>query len=278
MDKLEVFRMIAAQASRGDLAFPTNVNASLKLQQTLDYPDCHLEAAAKLVQAEPLLAARTVAIANAAAYNRSNAEITNVRSAVMRLGFQTLRSLVAALIVRQFAGTITDPALRAQSDQLWVHTAHVAALAQVIARRVTHVDPETAMFAGIVHEIGGFYLLSRAGEFPGLLDGGAEVWVEYGEAIIGRGVLKQLAVPDSVMKAVEALWHGFRALPPETLGDTLLLANDLAPVGSPLHQRPGATTMQTASTIDFAVGGGTLNSILDESAEEVQSLTAALLL
>jgi hypothetical protein len=74
------------------------------------------------------------------------------------------------------------------------------------------------------------------------------------------------------------LWYGFRALPPETLGDTLLLANDLSPVPSPLQQRAGATTVESAATIDFVVGDGTLAGILEESAEEVQSLTAALLL
>jgi len=278
MNRLDAFKTIAAEAARGELVFPTNVNASLKLQQALDDPDCHMEAAAKLVQAEPLLAARTVAIANSVAYNRTGTEIANVRTAVMRLGFQTLRTLVAALVVRQFGSMITTPTLRIKAAQLWEHTAHVAALAQIIAKRVTHVDPETAIFAGIVHEVGGFYLLSRAKDYPGLLDGDLEDWVEYGEAKIGRGVLKQLAVPDSVTEAVEAVWYGFRALPPETLGDTLLLANDLAPVASPLQQRAGATTVQSASTIDFVVGNGTLAGILEESAEEVASLTAALLL
>jgi hypothetical protein len=68
-----------------------------------------------------------------------------------------------------------------------------------------------------------------------------------------------------------------RALPPETLGDTLLLANDLAPVPSPLYERPGATSRQAAATIDFVIGDGTLNSILEESAAEVSSLTSALM-
>ena len=79
------------------------------------------------------------------------------------------------------------------------------------------------------------------------------------------------------MAAIEGLWAGMRALPPETLGDTLLLANDLAPIASPLHQRAGATSMQSAATIDFTIGEGTLISILEESEEEVKTLTAALL-
>ncbi|MES2105713.1 MAG: HDOD domain-containing protein [Pseudomonadota bacterium] len=277
MDRLEIFREIATQASKGDLTFPTNVNASLKLQQALEDPDCHIDAAAKMVMAEPLLSARTVAIANSAAYNRSSNEITNVKMAVSRLGFRTLKSMVASVIVRQLNSKLTDPGLKAKAAQLWEHSAHVAALAQVIAKRITKVDPDAAMFAGIVHEVGGFYLISRAEEYPGLLDGDPEDWVEYGEKLIGRGVLKKLGVPEGVTTAVEALWHGVRAIPPETLGDTLLLANDLARVVSPLHQKEGVTIKQTAAAINFEVDGGTLHSVLQDAEEEIESLTAALL-
>ncbi|RZA34330.1 MAG: HDOD domain-containing protein [Lysobacteraceae bacterium] len=287
MDRLSALKSIAAQASRGELSFPTNVDATLRLQRALNEPDCHTEMAARLVQAEPLLAARTVAIANSVAYNRAGHDVTNVRAAVQRVGFRTLGALAASVIVRQLASEIVDPGLRAKADALWIHSAHVAALAQVIARRVSFVDPETAMFAGIVHEVGGFYLLSRAEEFPGLLDDAAngadgascsaDDWIEHGEVAIGRGVLLKLGVPVPVMGAIEALWNGMRALPPETLGDTLLLAKDLAPFPSPLHERPGATTLDSAATIDFTVGEGTLAQVLAESAEEVKSLTAALL-
>lgn len=277
MDRIDALKSIAAQAGRGELHFPTHVDATLKLQRALGAPDCHIDEAARLVQSEPLLAARTVAIANSAAYNRSGNDITNVKAAVQRVGFRTLGALVAAVIVRQLASEITDPQLRAKADQLWLHSAHVAALAQVIARRVSHVDPETAMFAGIVHEVGGFYMLSRAAEFPGLVDGDADDWLEHGETPIGRGVLLKLGVPAPVMGAIEALWNGMRALPPETLGDTLLLANDLAPIASPLLERsPAVPGVHVGATIDFAVGNGTLASILLESADDVKSLTAAL--
>jgi HD-like signal output (HDOD) protein len=276
MDKIDAFKSIAAQAGRGELHFPTKVDATLKLQRALLDPDCHIDDATRLVQTEPLLAARTVAIANSAAYNRSGHEVTNVKAAVQRVGFRTLSALAAAVIVRQLAGDITDPALRAKADKLWQHSAHVAALSQVIAKRVSSVDPETAMFAGIVHEVGGFYMLSRAAEFPGLLDDGVDEWIEHGEVAIGRGVLLKLGVPAPVMGAIEAMWNGMRALPPETLGDTLLLANDLSPVASPLLERPAVAGLQASATIDFAVGEGTLASILEESAEEVRSLGAAL--
>lgn len=275
MDKLEAFRSIAAQASRGELVFPTNVDASIKLQQALEDPDCHLEAAAKLVLLEPLVAARAVAIANSVAYNRSGAEIASVRAAVMRLGFRTLHSLVAAVMVRQLTGKVSNPLLKVKAARLWEHTAHVAALSQVLAKRLTRIDPETAMFAGIVHEVGGFYLLSRAEEFPGLLEGDSEDWAEYGEKIIGRGVLKKLDVPDTVMTAVESLWTGVGAHPPATLGDILFLANQLSPVLSPLH--PEIDVSQASSPLEMVIDGETLGDILEESADDIKSLTAALI-
>jgi HD-like signal output (HDOD) protein len=277
MDKLDAFRTIALQAGQGELTFPTNVNASLKIKRTLDNPDCNLAAAGQLLMTEPLIAARALAMANSATYNRASGEITKLSAAVMRLGLRTLQSLVAAEIVRQFASKITDPTIRAKASQLWEHTAHVAALSHVIARRVTNVDPETAMFAGIIHEIGGFYLLSRAHDFPGVLDVQSEGWLEFGEKAIGRRVLTKLSMPEAVITAVESLWFGEHNRPPITLGDTLMLANDLSPVASPLHKKEGAIHQHNNTVIDFEVGEETLQSILLESSDEIKALVKSLM-
>lgn len=282
MNKSAALKSIVEQASKGDLVFPTNVNASLKIQQALDDPDCGIETAAKLVMTEPLMSARVVAIANSVAYNRFGGGVTNIRTAITILGFNTLRSVTAAVVMRQLSAAVSDPAIRAKMEALWRHSAYVAALAHLIARKVSKVDAETALFAGIVHEVGGFYLLSRAQEFPALLEIDAspaspDALAETDETFIGRAVLNKLLVPKRVVSAVEALWYGMRVMPPETLGDTLLLANELAAVPSPLDLRSPESIRQSASEIDFAVGEGTLLSILSESAEEVDALTASLI-
>ena len=277
MDKHEIFRSIAADATKGELAFPTSAQVAMKVVRALDNPDCHIEAAAKLVQAEPLLAARVVAMGNSAAFNRSGHEITDVRSAVMRLGFRAVRSLAMALVTRQLAGKPAAPAHQALAAQLWEHTAHVTSLAHVIARRFTHVDSETALFAGIVHEVGGFYMLSRADEYPGLLEGNFDEWIETGEADVGRAVLKVLGVPEIVVGAVESYWNGYLAIPPVLLGDTLLIAEELAPVASPLHKLGGVEVGEgMTARMDITLGQDVLSSILEESAEDVASLTRAL--
>lgn len=68
VNKLEAFGYIVAQAARGEITFPTSVNAVLRLQLALEDPDCPLDETIRLVLAEPQLAARTVAMANSAAF------------------------------------------------------------------------------------------------------------------------------------------------------------------------------------------------------------------
>ena len=278
MNRLEAFGYIAAQAARGEITLPTSVNSALRLQLALDDPDCHIENAIKLVLGEPQLAARTVALANSAAFDRNgDARITNVRAAVMRVGYRSLQTLVASLVVRQFGARIVDPVLRAKAEQLWEHTANVAALAQVIAKRVTFVNPDTAMFAAIVHEVGGFYLLSRADEFPGLLDDDPEKWAELCEEVVSREVLKKLSIPDPVASAILALRDGWLSMPPCTLLDTLLLANQFSPVPSPLGPPAAPVPDYADSVLDFVIDDATLQTILLESSDEVKSMSNALL-
>jgi hypothetical protein len=253
------------------------MRASLRLQAALDDPCCHLEAACQLVLAEPLIAARVVAIGNSVAYTRYGARVSNVNTALKLLGFRTLRSLVAFIVVRQFSSAITAPALRDVADRLWQHSAHVAAIANVIARHGVRIDPDTAMFAGIVHEIGGFYLLSRADEFPELLPAEPVGGAATAELELARGVLRALLVPKMVVAAVESLWTGGGSLPPATVGDVLALANELAPVASPLLGRIGSGLAAEATVIDCVIRDTTLREIMAASADEIRSLTDALL-
>jgi hypothetical protein len=276
--ELERYRAIAATAAHGNLVFPTSAELCLRIKRMLDDPNCAIEQVAKLIQAEPLLAARVVAMANSVAYNRSGREIADVRQAVSRLGFRTLRSLTMSMLVRQMSGQSGDARLKALAQQLWEHTAHVSALAHVIARRVSHQDPEAALFAGILHEVAGFYLIARAADVPALATGLPPDWQGGGEVIVGSALLKVLEVPAGIAAAIGDLWEGYLAHPPTSLGDTLLLAEQLAPVPSPLYWTPDKSVAGEAGAphIEMLFDAETLTSILEESAAEVRSLIEAL--
>lgn len=277
MNKAEAFGTIAAQAARGELSFPTSVNAVLRLQQALHDPDCHLEEAVRLTLGEPRLAAHTVALANSSAFNSGGKPITNVRMAVTRIGYRNLQMLVASLVVRQFGTRIEDPGLRRKAEQLWEHTVQVAALAYLFARRVTCVNPDTAMFAGIVHEIGGFYVLSRADSFPGLLDEDPQQWAGLCGDTVTRELARRLLLPEPVADAIIDLPGSWLHMPPGSLLDTLLLANLYADVPSPLGALPGPLPAHSDSALDFLLDEQSLHEIMLDAAELSASMGPAML-
>jgi HD-like signal output (HDOD) protein len=166
----------------------------------------------------------------------------------------------------------------ALATRLWEHSSHVAALCYVLARRISHQNPDKAMFAGIVHEVGSFYLISRASAYPGLIDNGVyEGWRTGGEAKVANAVLRALAVPEDIASVVRALWHGSVTLPPKSLADTLFLANCLTPIASPLESATSDTEHAEMLTLVAQVmADKELASVLEESGEELDTIAASL--
>ena len=276
MDVHTILETIAVDAKRGDIVFSTHTEIALRVQRLLDDPDCATEALGKLISAEPLLSARVLGMANSIAYNPGGRSITDLRNAISRLGFVALRALTAAIVVRQMKDMSRSEEHRALAARLWEHTASVASLARLIAKRVTHQNPDAAFFAGIVHEVGSFYLISRASDFPGLLTSDLELWHDEAGANVGLSVLRALDIPSHIVDAIETLWSGYLAMPPTSLGDTLLLADELSPIESPIDALSGMSRKGMSAEIEIVIDDETLSSILAESAEEVASLSAAL--
>lgn len=284
MDKSAILSALAAEVAQGRLVFPTSANVAMSIREKLEDPDCSLDSVIRLIQAEPLLSTKVVAVANSVVFNRSGKKITDVRSAITLVGMQTVRNLATVIVVQQ----LTGPQSKSERvTQLWQHSAYVAVLAQVIARRVTKQNPETAMFAGMIHEISWFYLLAREKHYPGLIDESmASSWdsdedleddseLEC-EITIGTAILKALFVPDSVIAEIIYLWRGYLAFPPTTLGDTLLIANQLALVKSPFTLPLNQIDSDARVNIDLLTDETTLSDILKDSEDEVRSLTEAL--
>jgi len=278
VDRGEALARIAAEAESGELVFPTHAEVALRVRLALEDPDLHLEAAVRAVQAEPLLASRVVALANSVVFNRAGHAVADVRSAVSLLGFQLIRSLATALIMRQMVGAASSPEAQQLAQRLWQHSVEVGALAHVLAAHQGRQNPDVALFVGIVHEVGGFYLISRAGAYPGLLGQElAPAWTGAEQMVIGRAVLRALRVPAEAVSAIEGQWWT-AAVPPAhfpsmTLADILFLAHGLSPVDNPLMLADGAE--MTAATREL-IAATPLAAVLQESAAELKSLSAAL--
>lgn len=275
---LEALQRLSAELESGDIVFPTSIDVSLRIRQALENPDINLNEVARLVGAEPVLSAKALRLANSVAYNRSGNEITDVRTAVNRVGTEPIRMLTMSLIVRQMVDARADERLRVMTHDLWQHTIHVSALSYVIARRLSRLNADAAMFAGVVHEIGQFYLLARASAFPALLQREEELsglMFSFSRSV-GRAVLESLKVPSQIIDAVDDPSITGAVVPPRSLADVLFLAESMAAFPNPFCSATAEHDAAIAEAVTADIDNETLDAVVAESQEEIDSIIATL--
>lgn len=86
---------------------------------------------------------------------------------------------------------------------LWEHTLKAAAATSVLARRCTRINPDEALLAGLVHDLGAFYMLYRAAQYEELRtrpDTVKYLIVQWHESI-GVSLLAALGMNEDVVNA-----------------------------------------------------------------------------
>ena len=120
----------------------------------------------RVVGSEPMLAGKLMNMANSAALNCSGRKIADLRQAVARVGFNIVRSAALAFAVEQLRRSPEFKHLEGPLDGLWKNSVQIAALSHVIARRFSSLNGDTALLAGLMHNVGRIYILTRASKAP----------------------------------------------------------------------------------------------------------------
>lgn len=214
----------------GDVNFPTCLDAAMLVRNTLRDPLADLQLVVRAISAEPLISSKLLRLANSVAYNPSGSTITDLQMAVARLGFEVVRTTSLAVAMEQMLKSRNLSAYDRISHAAWEHSIHVAAIARVLARRLGRINPDEAMLAGLVHNIGIFYLLYRAAEYPEYRDDPAamvELLAGWHESI-GESLLHILGMPEQITDAIRDHDHLRHVETPCTVRDALYFANLLA--------------------------------------------------
>lgn len=217
---------IEAELQDGRLSFPTSFDVTMRVKRLADDPASSLEDIAQVIKAEPVLSAKAVRMANTVASNPYGAQISSVSQAVARIGLVPLRCLAFAVAAEQLASDHRSHKMRLVASALWMHSVDVACWSHAIARKVGTVPPDTAMLAGMMVDIGQFFLVSRASDFPAMeneMDRFAAFVATWSEPI-GRAVLETFNLPESILDAYpyETPYGG--SWPPASLADIVFVA------------------------------------------------------
>jgi len=190
-------------SAKGSLELPAFPDAAMRVHRALADPNSPVERIAQIVSGEPALAARLMSMANSAAFAASGKPIADLRSAILRLGGNAVRSAAVAFAVAQLKSAPEVKSIAPQLESLWNESARIAALCHVLAQR-TRINPDEAFLAGLLHGIGKLYILARAARHPELFnDAGALTEVlQTWHANIAKAILESWNIPAPIAEAV----------------------------------------------------------------------------
>jgi HD-like signal output (HDOD) protein len=155
------------------------------------------------VGAEPRLAARVLQTANSAAFNSSGKPLTDLRSAITRLGQQMVQSTAMSYAVQHMKNEASLRAIAQPLSELWTKSIAVASICKLVAAR-TKVSADAAFLTGLLHGIGKLYIMARAVSADNN-PGGGQSWMELisgWQASIGEAVLQSWGFAEEMCEAV----------------------------------------------------------------------------
>jgi HD-like signal output (HDOD) protein len=269
---------LASELSGGKVDLPGFPHIVMQVQRVLADESADAARIVRVIGSEPVLAAQLVRMANSAALNPTRVAVTDLRSAVTRVGLDTVRSATIAFAVQQLRDAPALRGLEKHLGTLWRHSVQVAALSFVVARRLTTVNSDTAMLAGLLQGIGRLYILTRASLHRSLFaDPVTYQTIEHDWHLsIAAALLENWGIAEDIVHAVhesENLERETRGTP--DLADVLVVATLLAGV----HGEPSVLQAQTQCAkplqrlqLDYVA----CEAFLGESAQEIAALRDAL--
>lgn len=232
--KAQRFQMladIAKELSGDEVVFSTHFDTIIRLRSILRDPDLSSQQIASALATEPLICTKLLRMANSVAFNPGGQQFVDLKSAIIRLGLNAVRNTALAVATAQLLRAKGMSEFSDLTRHLWEHSLATAAGARVIASKLTRVNPEEALLAGLVHDLGVFYMLYRATLYDELRkrpDTLKHLIMQWHESI-GVSLLNALGVPAEIVEATEE--HDRVRPPPSpirTLTDVVYVANMLA--------------------------------------------------
>ncbi len=161
---------LATDLNNGTLNLPAFPDVALRIKSALEDEEVTADKIAKLISSDPIFSGKILKLANSALFNASGYKVSDIRTAVTRMGFKVAYNTAISIAVEQLKSNSAPAHIIPYLQECWHHSVQVAAYSYVIAKKQTRINPDTALLAGLLHDIGKYYILSRAENYPELID------------------------------------------------------------------------------------------------------------
>jgi putative nucleotidyltransferase with HDIG domain len=145
--------IILRRMNENRLQLPSMPLVALRCLDLLSDPDVTFAEVARVIEQDPVIAARVLRIVNSAAYARRHT-VSTLEQAARQIGVKPMRILLVELAACQIF-TSRSAGIRQKLKQTWEHCLAVGILARDLAVRLrSAIDPDVAYLAGLLHDVG----------------------------------------------------------------------------------------------------------------------------
>jgi len=197
-------RQLVANLPGKDVDLPAFPDIVRRLQVALADPNTSAKDLVAIIESEPVLSARLLQMANSAAMNAAGNPASSIKAAVSRLGFNLVRLTAMSHAMRQMERLRELQPIRAELGSIWRASNEVAAICYVVARRAFGRHPDEAMLAGLLHGIGGLYILTHTQKADPALreDPDFHAVLADWQPRLGKAILDAWGLPERIGAAV----------------------------------------------------------------------------
>jgi putative nucleotidyltransferase with HDIG domain len=185
---------------------------AIKVTQLANSESTSIQDFEEVIKLDPVLVMRLIRLVNSPFFGLTS-KVESISKAVVFVGIKQLRSLVAVEAARDFFNN-TDKNTDFSNKNLWMNSATVAVLAQLISNRIFGQEGDDVFLAAILHDIGlivedqvvpeEFHKACHAyvsGDHD-LLYAGEDEIIGTNHAKIGAVMAKDWKLPDQVVEAI----------------------------------------------------------------------------
>lgn len=165
-DAHPILKEIRQELRSNRFSLPSLPEVALRIRKVIEGETANVARVTRVVSADPVITAKLIKAANSAFFHGSG-PIETCHAAIVRLGMNTTKQLVISFALRDLF-RLKDPAFKKRMQQTWRHSTEIGALCMLLAQASGRLEPEQALLAGLVHDIGAVALLSHAQKHPGL--------------------------------------------------------------------------------------------------------------
>ncbi len=162
-----LYKRLTKDLSNNRLELPSVPDVALKIRQALYDENSNFRQIANIITSDPAITTKIIKTANSALY-RSIHKIDDCQMAVTHLGTKVTYQLVTSFSMKELFKT-RNRALKKKMQAVWNHSREVAALSFILAKIPPGFNPEHALLAGLLHDIGAIPIITFADKHPEII-------------------------------------------------------------------------------------------------------------